>query len=180
MLREFAKYWWLLVLRGVLAVLFGIMAFIWPGVTLAILIVFLGAYFLVDGIFSVVQAFRVRKEEQQWWVLLLQGLVGIGAGLIALFSPGVTSLFIVTLVAIWAIFTGILEIVWAIRMRKAIQGEWLLILAGIFSVIFGVLVLMLPAAGLVAIAWWLGFYAVFFGIFLISLGFRLKKWKPAA
>lgn len=175
MIHELAKYWWLVVLRGVLAVLFALMAFIWPAITLAILVIFLGAYLLVDGIFALVHGFRVMKTDSSWWGFVLVGLAGIVAGLIALFMPGVTALFLVTLVALWSLVTGILEIIIAIRLRKEITGEWMLIVAGIFSVIFGILLFMQPVAGVVVIAWWLGIYALFLGIFLLSVGFRLKK-----
>ncbi|WP_206614389.1 HdeD family acid-resistance protein [Chitinophaga barathri] len=175
MIHELAKYWWLVVLRGVLAVLFALVAFIWPAITLAILVVFLGAYLLVDGIFALIHGFTVMKTDRSWWGFVLVGLAGIAAGLIALFMPGITALFLVTLVALWSVVTGILEIVIAIRLRKEITGEWMLIVAGIFSVIFGILLFMQPIAGVVVISWWLGIYALFLGIFLISVGFRLKK-----
>ncbi|WP_343701651.1 HdeD family acid-resistance protein [Chitinophaga sp.] len=175
MIQEFAKYWWLFVLRGVLAILFAVLAFLWPAITLSILVIFLGAYFFVDGIFTLVHSFRVMKTEPRWWVLLLEGLVSIVAGLIALFSPGVTALFLVVLIAVWSLVTGILEIILAFRLRKEITNEWMLILAGVLSILFSILLFMQPITGVVVISWWIGFYALFFGIFLISVGIRLKK-----
>jgi uncharacterized membrane protein HdeD (DUF308 family) len=175
MIHELAKYWWMVVLRGVLAVLFALTAFIWPTITLAILVIFLGAYLLIDGIFALLHGFRIMKTDRSWWGFVLLGLAGIAAGLVALFMPGITTLFLVTLVALWSIATGILEIIIAIRLRKEITGEWMLILAGVFSLIFGILLLMQPVAGVVVIAWWLGAYALFLGIFLLSVGFRLRR-----
>ncbi|MBO9155147.1 HdeD family acid-resistance protein [Chitinophaga sp. GCM10012297] len=175
MIHELAKYWWLIVLRGVLAVLFAVVAFLWPAITLAILVIFLGAYLLVDGLFALIHGFRVMKTDSSWWGFVLLGLAGIAAGLVCLFMPGITALFLVTLVALWSLVTGILEIVIAIRLRKELTGEWMLIVAGIFSVIFGILLFMQPLAGVVVISWWLGVYALFLGIFLLSVGFRLKK-----
>lgn len=175
MIHQLAKYWWLVVLRGVLAVLFAVLAFLWPAITLSILVIFLGAYLFVDGIFTLVHGFRIMKTDSHWWALVLEGLVGIVAGLIALFSPGITALFLVVLVGIWSLLTGILEIVLAIRLRKEINNEWMLVLAGVLSIIFGILLFMQPLTGVVVISWWLGFYALFFGIFLISVGVRLRK-----
>ncbi len=175
MIHELAKYWWLVVLRGVLAVLFAAMAFIW-----------LRHYAVYPGHFPGGLPFcgrhfrhgsRVQGNENgQQLVGIPAGRAGgIAAGLIALFMPGVTALFLVTLVALWSVVAGILEIIIAIRLRKEITGEWMLIVAGIFSVIFGILLFMQPVAGVVVISWWLGIYALFLGIFLISVGFRLKK-----
>lgn len=175
MIHQLAKYWWLVVLRGVLAVLFAVLAFIWPAITLSILVIFLGAYLFVDGIFSLVHGFRIMKTDSHWWALVLEGLIGVIAGLIALFSPGVTALFLVVLVAIWSVVTGILEIILAIRLRKEITNEWMLVLAGVLSLVFGILLFIQPLTGVVVISWWLGFYALFFGIFLITVGIRLKK-----
>lgn len=176
MIRELAKYWWLMVLRGVLAILFAVMAFVSPSITLSILVVFLGAYFLVDGIFSLAHGFRIRKTDTHWWVLVLEGLLGIVAGIVCLSMPGITVVFMVGLIALWSVVTGILEIILAVRLRKEIQNEWMLVVAGVFSIIFGVLLFMQPLAGVVVISWWLGIYALFFGIFMITVGARLKKF----
>lgn len=176
MIRELAKYWWLMVLRGVLAIIFAIMAFAWPGITLSFLVVFLGVYFLIDGIFSLIHGFRIRKTDTHWWALVLEGLLGIVAGIVCLSMPGITVIFLVGLVALWSVVTGLLEIILAIRLRKEIQHEWILIIAGVFSVIFGILLFVQPLAGVIVISWWLGLYALFFGIFMITIGARLKKF----
>ncbi|WP_109697325.1 HdeD family acid-resistance protein [Chitinophaga deserti] len=175
MIHELSKYWGLVVFRGVMAIVFAILAFLWPALTLSVLVIFLGAYFLVDGIFSIIHGFQIMKKDESWWTFLLIGLMGIIAGGIMLFMPGVTAVFLVTLVAIWAVVTGLLEIIVAIRLRKEITGEWMLILAGILSVVFGILIFMQPLAGVVVLAWYLGFYALLLGIFLLSVGFRLRK-----
>lgn len=166
-------------LRGVMAVIFALLAFIWPAITLSVLVVFLGAYLFVDGLFTLVYGFQVLKKDSHWWVLVLEGLLGMAAGMVALFMPAITAVFLVTLIAIWAVVTGILEIILAIRLRKEITNEWMLAIAGVFSVIFGILLIAQPIAGVVVIAWWLGIYALFFGVFLVSVGLRLKKIKPA-
>lgn len=176
MIHELAKHWWLFVLRGVLAVLFAVMAFVSPTITLSILVVFLGVYFLVDGLFTLTHGFRIRKTDTHWWVLVLEGLLGIVAGIVCLTMPGITVVFMVTLIALWSVVTGVLEIILAIRLRKEIQNEWILIIAGVFSVIFGILLFMQPLAGVLVISWWLGIYALFFGIFMITVGARLKKF----
>lgn len=175
MIQHLAKYWWLFVLRGVMAVIFAILAFIWPALTLSVLVVFLGAYLFVDGLFSLVHGFRILKRDSHWWVLVLEGLLGIAAGLVALFMPGITVVFLVTLIALWSVVTGILEIVLAIRLRKELKNEWMLVLAGIFSIIFGIVLFAQPLAGILVIAWWLGIYALLFGFLLILAGMRLKK-----
>ncbi|RAJ02539.1 uncharacterized membrane protein HdeD (DUF308 family) [Chitinophaga skermanii] len=179
MLHELAKNWWLFVLRGVFAIIFGLIAFFWPGITLTILTIFLGAYLLVDGIFTFIYAFQVKKQESQWWVYLLEGLLGVAAGILILSWPGITALYIVFLVAFWAIVTGILEIIAAIRLRKVINNEWMLILAGILSIIFGVLIFSQPITGAVVIAWWIGIYAILFGVMLISVGVKLNKYHKS-
>lgn len=175
MIHELSRYWGYIVFRGVLAVLFAIFAFIWPALTLSVLVIFLGAYFFVDGIFSIIHGFQVMKKDESWWTFLLIGLMGIIAGGIMLFMPGITAVFLVTLVAIWAVVTGILEIIFAIRLRRELTNEWMLILAGALSIVFGILLFMQPIVGVVVLAWYLGFYALFLGFFLLSIGFRLRK-----
>jgi uncharacterized membrane protein HdeD (DUF308 family) len=170
-----SRYWWVLLLRGLLAILFGILAFAWPGVTLASLVLLFGVYALVDGVSAVVSALGRRGEQEHWWVLLLEGLVGIGAGLLTLFAPGVTAVVLLLYVAVWAIATGVLEIVAAIRLRKEIEGEWLMALSGVASVVFGVLLMARPGAGALAVLWLIGAYALVFGVLLVALSFRVRR-----
>lgn len=175
MLTQLTRNWWAVALRGLLAVFSGLLALAWPGLTLELLVLFFGAYALMDGIFAIIAAFSNRTGHDSWWVLLLEGLVGIFAGLIAFARPGLTTLILLYLIAFWAIVTGILEIVAAIRLRKEIQDEWRLALSGVASLIFGGLLGFFPAAGAVTLAWLIGVYAIFFGFILISLGFQLRK-----
>jgi uncharacterized membrane protein HdeD (DUF308 family) len=169
------QHWWLLVLRGVAAVLFGLAAFAWPGLTLFILITLFGFYALVDGFIAVVTGLSHVQNTTRWWVFLLEGLVGVGIGVTALVWPGVTTLVIVGMIAAWAILTGILEVVAAIRLRREITNEWFLALSGFLSVAVGVLLIAQPLAGSVAIVWIIGAYALIAGVLWILLGFRLRS-----
>jgi len=171
-----SRNWWALALRGLAAILFGILAFAWPGITLFVLILFFGAYMLVDGIFAIVAAVRAAGEEARWWLLLLEGILGVVVGLVTFFWPGLTALALLYLIAAWAIVTGIMEIVEAIRLRQEIVGEWALILGGALSLLFGVLLVVIPArAGLLSLTWLIGAYAVAFGVLLVILAFRVRN-----
>ena len=181
LLPVLARNWWALALRGLVAILFGILAFAWPGLTLFVLIIFFGAYLLVDGIFAIVAAVRAAGEEARWWLLLIEGILGVGAGLVTFFWPGLTALALLYLIAAWAIVTGIMEVVEAIRLRQEIVGEWALILGGALSVIFGVLLVVIPArAGLLSLTWLIGIYAVAFGVLLVILAFRVRNAPSSA
>ena len=179
MLREVARNWWLLVLRGGCAILFGVIALAWPGVTVGALLLLFGAYAFADGVLAVVAALSGRASTP-WGVLLLEGLVGLGAAAAALLFPGVTAIVLLYLIALWAILTGILEIAAAIQLRKEIEGEFWLGLAGAGSVLFGLLLIARPAVGAVAVVWLIGLYAVTFGVLLVALGFRVKALRGAA
>src|SRR5215203_890906 len=175
-LRTLGRNWWALALRGVAAILLGILAFAWPGITLFVLVLFFGAYMLVDGIFAIVAAVRAAGEEDRWWLLLIEGILGVLAGLVAFFWPGLTALALLYFIAAWAIVTGIMEIVAAIRLRQEIEGEWALGLSGLLSVIFGILLVVLPApAGLLSLVWLVGAYAVATGVLLLILAFRVRS-----
>jgi uncharacterized membrane protein HdeD (DUF308 family) len=180
MVTQLARNWWLLALRGVLAIIFGVVAFIWPGATLAVLVLLFGAYALVDGIFSVIAGIvRATKRRERWWVMVLEGLLGIGAGVVTLIWPGMTALVLLYLIAAYFIVTGVLEIISAIRLRKEIQGEFWLVLAGIASIIFGVLMFLFPGTGALAVVWIIGAYGVAFGVLMLILAFRLRSWGKA-
>jgi len=175
MLTQLSRNWWAVALRGVVAILFGVMALVWPGRTLELLVLLFGAYALVDGVFAIIAAFTNRAEHDRWWVLFLEGLVGIAAGVITFLRPGLATLVLLYVISFWAIVTGVLEIAAAIRLRKEIPGEWMLALGGIASLVFGVLLLLFPAAGALTVAWLIGVYAILFGVMLLSLGLRLRK-----
>lgn len=174
-MNNLTQNWWMVVLRGVLAILFGLTAFVWPGVTWLTLVFLFGVYAVVDGIIAVVTGLRHTKDSPRWWIFLIEGLVSIAAGVLAFLRPGVTSFVLVALIAAWAIITGVLEIVAAIRLRREITNEWTLGLGGLLSILLGVFLFLQPVAGGLALIWMIGAYAVLFGILLISLGFRLKK-----
>lgn len=173
-----AGNWWAFVLRGVLAILFGLLAFAMPGMALLTLVYLFGFYAIADGVFNLVAAFRrtPSPESQPWWALLIWGIVGIIAGLYALFAPGLTAIALLYVIAAWAIVTGIMAIAAAVRLRRHIRGEWLLALAGVFSIVFGVLLFLFPGAGALAVVLWIGAYATLFGATLIALGFKVRKW----
>jgi uncharacterized membrane protein HdeD (DUF308 family) len=175
-----ARNWWALVLRGVLDVLFGIAAFAWPGITLAVLAILYGAFALVDGCFAIAAAVVGRPRGMPWWALLAEGVLGIAVGAITFFWPGITVLALLIMVASWAFATGVLEIVAAVRLRNEIRGEWLLALSGLLSIALGialaVTLVVNPAAGVVAVSWMIGAYAITFGVLFIVLGLRLRSW----
>jgi len=167
--------WWALLLRGIVAVLFGVFAFAWPGVTLLSLIFVFGAYALVDGVFAIVAGVRSPAGSGMWWIMLLLGVVGVIAGILAFVWPGATAFSLLVLMASWAIITGILEIVAAIQLRKVVTGEWLMVLGGLASIVIGALILMNPAAGALAVVWIIGSYAIFYGLLFIVLGIKLRS-----
>jgi len=177
MTKSLSQNWWLEVLRGMLAILFGVLAFVWPQITWLTLIVMFGVYAIVDGIVAIVSGFSRTRESSRWWVFLVEGLIGIGAGIVALVWPGVTSLVLIYMIASWALITGILEIAAAIRLRNEISNEWMLGLGGLVSIGLGVLLFFQPAAGGLAIIWTIAAYALIFGVLLVILGFRLRNWK---
>jgi uncharacterized membrane protein HdeD (DUF308 family) len=170
-----AGNWWAVTVRGLVAILFGIFTFFWPGITLTLLALLFGAYVLVDGIFNIVSAIRGGRAEERWWVLLLEGLVSLGAAAITFLWPGITILALVYVVAAWAIITGFLEFAAAIRLRKYISHEWVLALAGIASIVFGFLLIFWPFTGAIVLTWWIGAYALAFGALMLALSFRLRS-----
>jgi uncharacterized membrane protein HdeD (DUF308 family) len=174
------RNWWLLALRGLFAVLFGILAFAWPGLTLLTLIYLFGWYALINGILSFFLAAKAPKGYSRLASLILGGLISILAGLLTFFMPGITALGLLILIAAWAIVNGIMEIAAAIKLRKVITNEWLLILAGIASIIFGVLLFVQPGAGALVLVWWIGSFALVFGILLMILAFKMRNWKGFA
>ncbi len=171
--------WWSFALRGVLAILFGIVAVVWPDITLGALVILFGAYALVDGIFAIATAFT-HREDGRWLPLLAVGLAGILIGLVTLFWPGLSALALIYMVAFWAIAIGIFQIVGAVEMRKRITNEFWLILSGTLSVLIGLYLAVFPGDGAVALVWVIGIYAIVFGVLLIALGFNLRNRGTAA
>jgi uncharacterized membrane protein HdeD (DUF308 family) len=177
--KSLAENWWAIALRGVAAIIFGVLTFVLPALSLFALILMFGAYAIVEGIFNIIAAARSRPGEGPRWLLLLEGLVSIAAGIVTFALPGLTALVLVYVIAAWAMATGVLEIIAAVRVRKQITGEVWWILSGILSVVFGVLLMIAPGAGALALVLWIGAYAVIFGALLVGLAFRLRRWRAA-
>jgi len=183
MLRYLEDNWGWIVLRGVAGVAFAVLAVAWPGITLAALVIVYGAYALADGVLALVAAWQVRDAGRPFGWLIVVGLLGIAAGVVTFLWPGITAMALLMLIAAWAFMMGIFQIAAAIRLRKEIEGEWMLLLSGVLSVAFGVLMVIYPGAGALAMLALIAGYALVFGVLLIVLGFRLKAHgahKPAA
>jgi uncharacterized membrane protein HdeD (DUF308 family) len=178
LLHALAKNWWLILLRGICAILFGVLAFAWPGVTLVTLVVLYGAFALADGVLAVAAAITGGAAAPRWWLAVV-GLAGIAAGLLTFLWPGVTALVLLVFIALWAIVTGVLQIVGAIQLRKEIDNEWLLIVGGVLSVLFGLAVLVRPGAGALALIFVIGAFAIAYGIILVAFAFRLRRHSHA-
>jgi len=171
---QLTRNWWAVALRGLFAIVFGALALFRPSMTLEVLVLFFGAYTLMDGILAIIVALRQNAGINHWW-LLLEAIVSIAAGVLTFFWPSVTTIALVYLIASWAVATGIFEILAAIELRKTIINEWLLILGGLFSVLFGVLIAVNPSSGALTIIWIIGFYAIAFGVMLLGLALRLQR-----
>jgi uncharacterized membrane protein HdeD (DUF308 family) len=167
------RNWWALALRGLAGILFGIITFIAPGISLAALVLLFGAYAFADGILAIVTAVR-RRGADRWWLLLLEGVMGIAAGVLTLLWPALTALALLYIIAAWALVTGVFEIAAAIRLRKVITREWLLALSGVLSIALGVILVVAPGPGALAVVIWIGAYAFVSGVLLLALGFRLR------
>jgi len=174
------RNWWVLLVRGLVAIAFGVLVWFQPEISLAALVLLFGAYSMADGILGVWTAIAERKEREHWALLLLEGLLGIGIGILTFLVPGITALALVFYIAIWAVATGVLEIVAAIRLRKEIEGEWLLILSGLVSVVFGVILIAQPGVGALAVLWLIATYAIVFGVLLVILAFKARSFVSEA
>jgi uncharacterized membrane protein HdeD (DUF308 family) len=176
MLDYYVRYWWTVALRGVLGVLFGLAAWIWPDVTIRVLVLLFGFYALVDGLLALAAAMmggRLASGRRGW--LIFEGVAGVAVGVLTFIWPDITTLALLYLIAFWAIATGVLEVVAAVMLRRELRGEWLLAAGGIISVLFGLFLVIRPGDGAIAVAWLIGLYAIIFGIALIALGFRLRQ-----
>ena len=171
-----ARNWWVVLLRGVASIIFGLATLYAPGISAAALVLVFGAYAFADGILAIISAIRRRGANDRWWVLLIEGLMGVTVGVVTLLWFEMSALALLYVIAAWALVTGGLEIAAAIRLRKVITGEWLLVLSGIASVAFGVLLMLFPGAGALAVVLWIGAYALVSGALLIVFSFRLRSW----
>jgi uncharacterized membrane protein HdeD (DUF308 family) len=174
---RFGRNWWIVALRGVLSLLVGVMSFLLPMSTIFALVILFASYALLDGIFSIALVVRGARGVGPWWMLSLEGILGIGAAVITVLWPEITALALIYVVASWAMATGVLEIIAAIRLRKQIKNEWLLAGAGLSSIVMGVVLALWPGPGAGAIAWIIGAYALAFGVLLLGLAFRLRRWQ---
>ena len=181
LLRALAENWWLLLLRGIAAIAFGVLAFIWPNLTLLMLTFLWGVYAIADGVFALGAAVSGKGGEiaPRWWLTLI-GIAGILVGLVTFVWPGVTAQVLLVFIASWAIVTGVLEIWGAIQLRKEIEVEWMMALSGLLSVVLGATLIARPGAGALAWVWLIGSFAVLVGCIYISLALWLERHKHPA
>lgn len=177
LIRVMARNWWVPLVRGIAAILFGLMALIWPGLTVYALLVVFGAYAVFDGIMAIVVGFQRKSDDDHWWSWALDGFLAIVIGLMALFWPAATALAFIIWMAVWAVLAGVLRIIAAIRLRKEITGEWALALSGLLLIVWGGLMAMIPAAGLLSIAWLIGLFALLIGAVMVVLALRLRGMR---
>ena len=175
---ELSSHWWAIALRGVAAIVFGLLAWIWPDATVFALVILFGAYALTDGIFNIMEAFSTRAEGSDRIWLIVRGLLAIGAGIVTMVWPDISALSLLYVIAAWALVTGVLEVVAAVRLRRVIEGELFLALGGLASILFGVLAFIFPGAGAVALVWLIGVYAITFGLLLLAVALRLRAERP--
>ncbi len=174
MLDDLARNWWLVLLRGIGAIIFGLLTIMWPGLSLLTLVVLFGAFTLFDGGLAIGAAIIGGAPQPRWWLALV-GVLGVAAGAVTLMWPGITGFILLLFIAGWAIAAGVFEIVGALRLRKEIEGEWWLVATGILSVLFGALILLFPGAGALGIAFAIGWFAILYGALLVGFSWRLKK-----
>ncbi len=174
MITKMFRDWWMFLVRGLAAIIFGALALIWPEQAKLALVLLFGAYVLVDGIFSLATGIGSYRYFARWWALLLEGVAGICIGVLTFFWPNITGLALLYFIAAWVLITGIFEIVAAIQLRRVLKGEWMLILGGLLSIVYAVLLFALPGAGAASLVWLIGIYAIIFGILLMILAFRLR------
>lgn len=173
--QVFSTLWWIVLLRGLVGIAFGLFALFSPGATLAVLVAFFTAWILVDGIFTLIHALRARKDSKNWWLFLIEGVLGVAIGVLAWNAPGITALILLFYVAVWAIMSGISRIALAIRLRDEIQGELWLALGGVVSILFGFLLMARPGAGALAVLWVIGLFALANGILLVLFALKARS-----
>jgi uncharacterized membrane protein HdeD (DUF308 family) len=177
---EIRTYWWAMMLRGIFAILFGVLAFFMPGLTLEVLVLWFGIYALVDGIFAILAAGRAASHHEHWWLLLLDGVMGLGAGIFTFAWPGNTALILVMIIGAWAFLTGLLEIGGAVTAPWPSTSRWLMGLSGVLSLVLGWIMMAHPLPAAISVIWIIGVYAIAFGLMQLFLGMRLKKLHPMA
>jgi uncharacterized membrane protein HdeD (DUF308 family) len=177
MIESLKRHWWVPVIRGIAAIVFGIIAFAYPGLTVATLVLFFGAWVLIDGIFRVVGAIGHRASDPDWGWHIVIGIIGIIVGLLTFHAPQITALALVIYIAAWALMIGASEIALAVKLRREIKGEWFLILMGLASIVFAILLLWNPVVGAAAVIWLIAWYAVVLGVLAIFFGFRLRSLR---
>ncbi|WP_239352044.1 HdeD family acid-resistance protein [Snodgrassella communis] len=174
-----SENWWMVLIRGGAALIFGLLTWFYPFVSILIMVMFFGVYALIDGVLGVVIAINGRRTHQDWWLMLIWGMVSILAGIMTFFVPGITWLVLITFIAIWSLVSGILQIIAAIRLRKSIHGEGWMIVAGMLSVLVGIILFVNPVQGGIALTWVIGIYAALFGVMNIALAFRLRRFAAS-
>jgi uncharacterized membrane protein HdeD (DUF308 family) len=174
-MESWMEHWWALALRAGAAIIMAIIAFALPAVTLVAIVLLFGFYAVIDGVLALIAAFREIRNHGHWGVMLLEGVIGIAAGVIALLWPGIGALALTLIVAAWALATGVLEVIMAIRLRRVITGEWLLIVSGVLSIALAIVVAIFPGVGALALIWWMGAYALVYGIVMLTLSLRLRR-----
>ena len=177
LLHALADNWWLFLIRGIAAILFGILALAWPGVTLVTLVLLYGAFVLIDGVSALGAAVMGRTSKAPRWWLAIVGLLGIAAGILTFVWPDITALILLLFIAGWSVAIGVFQIIGAVRLRKQIDNEWWLILSGALSVLFGVALFLMPGAGALALIWLIAIYAILFGVVTLAFAFRLRRHK---
>lgn len=180
MIDTLARNWWALLIRGIAAIVFGLLALLWPAAAGVALVILFGAYAFVDGIFAVVAAIRAAESHERWGALLFEGIVGLVIAAIVFFEPRAAAFGLYVTIAIWAFLTGIFEIAAGIKLRSILPNDWLLLLAGIASILFGILMIVYPLAGALTVIWLIGAYAVVFGVIMAGFAFRLRSRSVAA
>lgn len=170
-----ARNWWALLLRGLAAIAFALLTWFQPGISIAAMVLVFGIYVLADGVLGIWSALASRQNNRHWWVLLLWGVASVAVGALTFVMPSITTLVLLYYIAAWAVVTGVLQIVAAIRLRQEIQGEWLMALGGVASLVFGVLLMAQPGAGALAVAWMIAAYAFVLGVLLVLLAFKVRK-----
>jgi uncharacterized membrane protein HdeD (DUF308 family) len=174
-LSKLVKNWWALALRGVAAIIFGLLAIAWPSLTVLTLVLLFGAFALIDGILAIIVGIASHENNQRWWAMLFAGVAGLLIGAMTFFWPGATALVLLYFIAAWALVTGIFQIVAAIHLRRVIEGEWMVILQGVSLIIFGLILTISPRVGALSLVWLIGVFSICMGILLTVFAFRLRN-----